>query len=156
MQPPTLLPKDLPIASFKPLRVLKQGADVRVDLVQHIESGAQYVLKTYDREKVMQNGSRIDSVMNEANILKLIAGIPQQGPFADPQPATTIQFPISLNRLVTTTKDASNLCLVLARAKKIDLVTFMKLLDPKLKYDASSHVFTHTADLMAFARHLVI
>ena len=42
----------------------------------HIESGQQYVLKTYDREKVLQNGSRIDQVLNEANILKLIAGIP--------------------------------------------------------------------------------
>jgi serine/threonine protein kinase len=70
------LPKDIPISSFKPLRVLKQGADCRVDLVQHLESGKQYVLKTYDREKVMQNGQRIDQVLNEANILKVIAGIP--------------------------------------------------------------------------------
>ena len=54
------LPKDIPIASFHPLRELKQGNDCRVDLVRHIESGAQYVLKTYDREKVLQNGSRID------------------------------------------------------------------------------------------------
>ena len=54
------LPKDLPISSFRPLRVLKQGPDSRVDLVMHIESGQQYVLKTYDREKVLQNGSRID------------------------------------------------------------------------------------------------
>ena len=53
-----------------------------MDLVRHTESGTQYVLKTYDREKVMQNGSRIDQVMNEANILKLISGIPQSGPFA--------------------------------------------------------------------------
>ena len=70
------LPKDIPISSFKPLRVLKQGADSRVDLVQHLESGKQYVLKSYDREKVMQNGSRIGQVLNEANILKRIAGIP--------------------------------------------------------------------------------
>ena len=54
------LPKDIPIESFRPLRVLKDGNDCRVDLVQHIESGNQYVLKTFDREKVMQNGSRID------------------------------------------------------------------------------------------------
>ena len=64
------LPKDLPISSFRPLRVLKQGMDSRVDLVMHVESGQQYVLKTYDREKVLQNGSRIDQVLNEANILK--------------------------------------------------------------------------------------
>lgn len=32
----------------------------------------------------------------------------------------------------------------------------MKLLDPKLKYDGSSHVFRHSRDLMRFVRHLVI
>ena len=32
----------------------------------------------------------------------------------------------------------------------------MKLLDPKLKYDGSSHVFRHCGDLMTFVRHLVI
>ena len=149
------LPKDIPIASFQPLRELKQGNDCRVDLVRHTESGAQYVLKTYDREKVLQNGSRIDQVMNEANILKLIAGIQQSGPFAQ-QPASTVSFPRSLNRLVTTTKDDQSLCLVLQRAHKLDFVTFMKLLDPKLKYDASNHVYRHSGDLMAFIRHIVI
>jgi len=66
------------------------------------------------------------------------------------------QFPPSLNRLVTTTKDDSSLSLVLARARCIDLVTYMKLLDPKLKYDGSSHVYRHSADLMSFVRHLAI
>ena len=70
------LPKDIPLTSFEPLRVLKQGSDCRVDLVLHTASGVQYVLKSYDREKVLQNGSRIDQVMNEANILKFIAGMP--------------------------------------------------------------------------------
>jgi len=97
------------------LRVLKQGGDSRVDLVRHIESGTQFVLKSYDRDKVMQNGSRIDQVMNEASILKLIAGIPQSGPFAAQQ-TSSVQFPSSLNRLVTTTKDDQTLCLVLQRA----------------------------------------
>ena len=32
----------------------------------------------------------------------------------------------------------------------------MKLLDPKLKYDGSSHVFRHSKDLMNFVRHIVI
>mmetsp|Transcript_1378 Transcript_1378/g.1884 ORF Transcript_1378/g.1884 Transcript_1378/m.1884 type:complete len:105 (-) Transcript_1378:591-905(-) len=32
----------------------------------------------------------------------------------------------------------------------------MKLLDPKLKYDGSSHVFRHSQDLMTFIRHIVI
>lgn len=129
-----------------------------MDLVQHIETGVQYVLKTYDREKVMQNGSRIEQVLNEANILKLIAGIPQSGPFAEPSStaAQTYSFPQSLNRLATTTKDANSLCLVLNRAKQIDFVTYMKLLDPKLKYDGSSHVFRHSVDLMNFVRHIVI
>lgn len=76
------LPKDLPISNFTPLRVLKTGLDCRVDLVKYVETGQQYVLKTYDRQKVLQNGARIDQVMNEANILKRIAGIPQAGPFA--------------------------------------------------------------------------
>jgi len=43
------LAKDIPIESFRSLRVLKEGNDCRVDLVQHIESGNQYVLKTFDR-----------------------------------------------------------------------------------------------------------
>ena len=64
------------------MRVLKEGSDSRVDLVTYAENGQQYVLKTYDRQKVLQNGSRIDQVMNEANILKRIAGISQSGPFA--------------------------------------------------------------------------
>ena len=149
------LPKDLPLTSFRPLRVLKSGEDSRVDLVQHIENGQHYVLKTYDREKVLQNGSRIDQVLNEANILKQIAGIPQSGPFASTQ-QQIISFPNTLNKLVTTTKDENSLCLVLARAKRIDLVTYMKLLDPKLKYEGSNHVYRHSADLMRFVRHLTI
>lgn len=32
----------------------------------------------------------------------------------------------------------------------------MKLLDPKLKYDGSSHVYRHSSDMMNFVRHLVI
>lgn len=45
---------------------------------------------------------------------------------------------------------------MLAKARSIDLVTYMKLLDPKLKYDGSSHVYGHSNDLMVFVRHLVI
>ena len=61
-----------------------------------------------------------------------------------------------MNRLVTTTKDECSLSLVLEKARCIDLVTYMKLLDPKLKYDGSSHVYRHSDDLMVFVRHLVI
>ena len=32
----------------------------------------------------------------------------------------------------------------------------MKLLDPKLKYDGSNHVYRHSTDLMQFVRHLAI
>lgn len=95
--------------------------------------------------------------MNEANILKLIAGIPQSGPFVSAtQAQEMVSFPNTLNKLVTTTKDDNSLCLVLARAKRIDLVTYMKLLDPKLKYEGSNHVYRHSADLMRFVRHLTI
>ena len=45
---------------------------------------------------------------------------------------------------------------MLQRALKLDFVTFMKLLDPKLKYDGSSHVYRHSGDMMNFVRHLVI
>ena len=36
------------------------------------------------------------------------------------------------------------------------MVTFMKLLDPKLKYDGSNHVYRHSVDLMKFVRHIAI
>lgn len=49
-----------------------------------------------------------------------------------------------------------SLCLVLEKARGIELVTMLKLLDPKLKYDGSSHVFRHSAALMTFVRHIAI
>ena len=68
--------KDCPLTDFTPIKVCKQGNDSRVDLVKHKPSGNKYILKVFDKEKVMTNGSRIDQVLNESNILKLIAGIP--------------------------------------------------------------------------------
>ena len=55
----------------------------------------------------MQNGTRIDNVMNECNILKMISGIPIQGPFSQMSAATKEehQYIGTLNRLATTTKD---------------------------------------------------
>ena len=70
------LPKDLPLTSFAPIKQIKQGSDTRVDLVKHVDTGNKYILKLFDREKVLQNGTRIDQVMNESNILKMISGIP--------------------------------------------------------------------------------
>ena len=69
--------KDCPITDFTPIKCCKQGTDTRVDLVKHDPTGKKYILKTFDREKVLQNGSRIDQVLSESNILKMIAGIPQ-------------------------------------------------------------------------------
>ena len=91
--------------AFLPIKALKLGDDCRVDLVKHEESERKFVLKSFDREKVMKNGTRIDSVLNESNILKHISGIPQTGPFAEKYTAPKKPFPTQLNRLVTTTKD---------------------------------------------------
>ena len=150
--------KDCPLTDFTPIKVCKQASDSRVDLVKHKPSGNKYILKTFDKEKVMTNGSRIDQVLNESNILKLIAGIPQTGPFAEkmtPEEAA-FKWPVSLNRLVTTTKDDNSLCLVLEQAQGIDLITFIKLLDPKLKWESNSMVYKHSEDLVEFLRHIVI
>ena len=45
---------------------------------------------------------------------------------------------------------------MLEQAQGIDLITFIKLLDPKLKYEANSMVYKHSADLVTFLRHIVI
>ena len=57
---------------------------------------------------------------------------------------------------MTTTKDDHSLCLVLEQAQGIDLITFIKLLDPKLKFDSNSMVYKHSDDLVVFLRHIVI
>ena len=36
------------------------------------------------------------------------------------------------------------------------MITFIKLLDPKLKYESNTMVYKHSADLTAFLRHIVI
>ena len=88
----------------------------------------------------------------------MISGIQQQGPFAEKLSAqqAAVSFPVSLNRLVTTTKDENCLCLVLEQAQGIDLFTFIKLLDPKLKFDSNSSVYKHSQDLVDFLRHILI
>jgi len=62
-----------------------------------------YILKLFDREKVMDSDKRINEVMNERAIL------------------ISTKFD-NLNRLITTTKNDQNLCLVLELAQGIDLV----------------------------------
>jgi hypothetical protein len=62
-----------------------------------------YILKLFDREKVLDSDKRINEVMNERAIL------------------ISTKFD-NLNRLITTTKNDQNLCLVLELAQGIDLV----------------------------------
>jgi hypothetical protein len=52
-------------------------------------------------------------------------------------------FPKMLNRLVTTTKDDKIVCLVLERARGIDLVQFNKLLAPKLRWEPDKNVYKY-------------
>ena len=62
-----------------------------------------YILKLFDREKVMESDKRINEVMNERAIL------------------ISTKFD-NLNRLITTTKNDQYLCLVLDLAQGIDVV----------------------------------
>ena len=65
-------------------------------------------------------------------------------------------FPRQLNRLATTTKSGEQICLVLERAPGIDLVTFNKLLQPKLKWEPDQNVFEFSRDLELFLKHIAI
>lgn len=65
-------------------------------------------------------------------------------------------FPASLNRLLTTTKDAESICLVLERAPGIDLVEFNKLVQPRLKWDPDPSVFEFTGDLEQFLKLIAV
>lgn len=62
-----------------------------------------YILKLFEREKVMESDKRINEVMNERAIL------------------ISTKFD-NLNRLITTTKNDQYLCLVLELAQGIDIV----------------------------------
>ncbi len=46
--------------------------------------------------------------------------------------------------------------MVLERAPGIDLVTFNRLIQPKLKWETDSNVFEHSADLETFLKHIAI
>ena len=67
-----------------------------------------------------------------------------------------VVFPIQLNRLVTTTKNENSICLILEKAPGIDLVTFNKLLQPKLKWEPDQNVFEFGKDLELFLKHIAI
>jgi hypothetical protein len=62
-----------------------------------------YILKLFEREKVMESDKRINEVMNERAIL------------------ISTKFD-NLNSLITTTKNDQYLCLVLELAQGIDVV----------------------------------
>lgn len=66
----------------------------------------------------MQDGTKIESLMNERDIMRMISGQPTDK--HAPTPHGT--FPLTLNRLITTTKDQEHLCLVVEEARGIDLV----------------------------------
>lgn len=57
-------------------------------------------MKIFDKEKVMQNGSRIDQVLAERDILKKIAGLGSNDIFAAKDEESKVEFPRVLNRLV--------------------------------------------------------
>ena len=61
-----------------------------------------------------------------------------------------------MNRLVTTTKDDTKVCLVMELAKGLDLVNFNKLMAPKLKWDPDPNVYPHMKALETFLMHITI
>ena len=70
----------------------------------------------------------------------MISGMAIERMFQAPQ-ASIVKFPVTLNRLTTTTRGDNQLCLVLEPARGIDLVQLIKLLAPKLRFDPNPDVF---------------
>ena len=66
--------------------------DMQVDLIKY--ENELYVLKTFDKAKVMESDTRIEEIMNERELLKET-------------------YFTNLNKLVQTTKEDGKLCLVL-------------------------------------------
>ena len=46
-----------------------------MELVRFIPTGKLYVLKTFDKEKIMTNGVKMDQVLAERDILKTISDV---------------------------------------------------------------------------------
>lgn len=86
--------------------IIDKRHDTTVELVEH--QGKKYVLKTFDKQKVMESESRSEEIVNERDLLK------------------QIDFPL-INKLVTTTKDEAKLCLILELAKGVDLVNLLRV-----------------------------
>lgn len=96
--------RDTPLTQFKFLHTLRKSAtshspdkkpDTTIDLIEY--ESTTYVLKSFDRAKIMENDSRIDQVVNERDLLR--------------------EFKFNnINKLVQTTKSEDKLCLVLELA----------------------------------------
>lgn len=80
--------------------LLSKKFDSKIELAE--EKGKKYILKSFDKEKLLQNEARLQSALNERDILK------------------RIDHPL-LNRLIETRKDESTLYLVLKLANGLDL-----------------------------------
>ena len=98
---------------------------------------------------------KIESVLAERDILRLISGIQVKDLF-NQKTHEIIDFPTVLNRLVTTTKDDTVVCLVMELARGLDLVQFNRLLAPKLKWDPDPNVYPHRQALETFLKHISI
>jgi serine/threonine protein kinase len=149
--------RDIPIYQFHQVKVLKQSPETVVSVVVHKQTNKEYVLKAYSRTEVTKT-EMAQRVLAERDILRLVSGIEVDSIFDSlkPKEAQKTKFPRCLNKLATTTKDEDWLYLVLERAKGIDLVEFIKLLQPRLKWDADSDVFVFTADLEEFLKVIAV
>lgn len=151
-----LMNRDVPLTEFQTVKLLKQNDDTCVSIVRHTPTGSEMVIKAYNREKVMET-SMIERVLAERDILRMVSGIQVQDKILGGMSQISLKgFPRCLNRLVTTTKDDDSICLVLERAQGIDLVEFIKLLQPRLKWDADTNVFEFTQELESFLKMIAV
>jgi len=99
------IPRDTPLSEFKQIRVIKEKPDTMVSLVDY--KGRKCILKAFQKQKIMDDESKKNEVLNERDLLKKLSH-----PF--------------LNKLLTTTKSDEQLCLVLDIARGIDMVQFLR------------------------------
>jgi len=56
--------RDVPLSSFKSLKVVKKSEDTKVEIVSYADSGTgevyELVLKTFDKEMLLEKGNKID------------------------------------------------------------------------------------------------
>lgn len=88
------------------IHALDKKPDSFVELIEYNER--YYVLKSFVKEKLLENEAKANQAVNERDLLKLLS------------------HP-TLNRLVTTTKDPVRVCLVLELAEGVDLVALLRV-----------------------------